>query len=134
MIKESLISKWNLKTTKERNKKVKEFFNRFMDLSGQEKAMALAIPSLIVIVLLLLTASFFGGIMVDEQVAIDCAEIQGFSEVEVLEKTWFAIPMRGGGNSDSARFKMRGINPSGKEVEFYVFADWLFKGATIRTF
>jgi hypothetical protein len=113
---------------------MKDFLKRFMALTVSEKVIALAMPSLVIMVLLLLAASLCGGIMVDKQIAINCAEIQGFSEVEVLEKDWFAIPMRGGGNSDSARFKMRGINPSGKEVEFYVFAGWLFKGATIRTF
>lgn len=96
-------------------------------------AITLSILSIIVAFLLVL-ASLFGGLIIDEQVAINCAEIQGFTEIEVIEKAWFVIFLRGGGQTDSARFKMKAINSTGKKVEFYVFAGWPFKSATIRTY
>jgi len=87
----------------------------------------------IILLILFGVANLFGGIVVKDEVAIRCLEIQGYSHIQVLDKAWFAIPIRGGDRGDAARFHMRATNPTGQQVEVYVFSGWLFKGATIRT-
>lgn len=87
-----------------------------------------------VIMAVLILSTLFGGIFVKDQVATKCLEVQGYSNIQVLDKAWFFIPMRGGDRGDSARFHLKATNPTGQEVELYVFSGWLFKGATIRTF
>jgi hypothetical protein len=87
----------------------------------------------VIIFIILIVPLMSTGILVGQSVAIKAAEIQGFSDIKILEKAWFFIPLRGGDRGDSARFKVEATNPIGEKVTFYVFSGWLFKGATIRT-
>jgi len=88
---------------------------------------------MIIAAILLISFGLFSGTMVNEKVAVNCLEVQGYSDIKVIDHAWFFIPFRGGDRGDSARFHMRAVNPAGKEVDVYVFSGWLFKGATIRT-
>lgn len=72
------------------------------------------------------------GMLVDEQVAVDTMEAQGFTNVEVTDKAWFAVGLRGCGSDDTAKFEVTAINSNGQEVECLVCADWPLKGSTIR--
>lgn len=72
------------------------------------------------------------GTMVDEKIAIETLEKQGFSNVTILEKQWFLVGWRGCANGDAAKFIASAINPRNQTVELYVCIGWPFKGATIR--
>ena len=74
----------------------------------------------------------FGGLMVDEEVVIKCAETNGLSDISIQDKAWFLIGLRSGGHGDNVRFEMKTTNPTGDQVTIYVFSGWPFKGATIR--
>ncbi len=86
--------------------------------------------ALIVVISLLLQCR---GVLVDESVAIRAAEIQGFTNVKVVDRAWFGVGFRGCGKLDAVRFTIKASNPLGNEVECYVCSGWLFKAATIRT-
>ena len=73
------------------------------------------------------------GSCVQESTAVRALEIQGFSDVEIVEHDWFLIGFRGGSGGDAARFKAQATNPIGKKVNIYVFLGWPFKGATVRS-
>jgi|SRR3989344_8153924 len=78
-------------------------------------------------------ASVFGGLFIDQEVAIRALETQGFSDIRIVDRDWFAVSRKGGAFDDSVRFVAIATNPAGKRVEVYVFAGWPYKGATIRT-
>ena len=84
----------------------------------------------IVIIFLILIAG--RGMLVDEQVAIETMEAQGFSDVVVEESAWFLVGFRGCGNDDAAKFEVSANNSNGQRVDCIVCADWPFKGSTIR--
>lgn len=111
------------------NQKENSIMNRFEDFisSGTMTIIVLILGVTIIL------GSLFGGLMVNKEVAIKAAQIQGFTNIKVLDKAWFFIPLRGGDRGDSARFLVEATNPAGATVQFYVFSGWLFKGATIRT-
>lgn len=88
---------------------------------------------IIIIVVVFLPLSFCRGILVDESVAIRAMETQGYSNIEVVDHTWFIVGLRGCSKNDAARFTVKAINPAGKDIECYVCTGWIFKGATIRT-
>ena len=73
------------------------------------------------------------GIFVNEDVATRALETQGFSEIQIVDKDWLFVSLRGGGREDAVRFTAIATNPVGKQVKVFVFAGWPFKGATIRT-
>ncbi|MEK7650302.1 MAG: hypothetical protein AAB364_00270 [Patescibacteria group bacterium] len=73
------------------------------------------------------------GCTVSDQVAIKALETSGFSDIKIVDHSWFAIGVRGGSDSDAARFTAEATNPVGKRVTVEVFTGWLFKGATIRS-
>jgi len=87
----------------------------------------------IVVVILIMLLSLSRGIFVKEEVAIRALETQGYTDIEITDKAWFLIGLRGGEKTDAARFTAETNNPIGKKVKVYVFSGWLFKGATIRT-
>lgn len=68
----------------------------------------------------------------DDQKAIDAAENLGFTEVEIISKSAVYHVFGDCAKSDDARYKMSGINPAGKRVEFVVCAG-VFKGGTVRS-
>lgn len=80
-----------------------------------------------------LFVSLCRGLFVDEQAAIKALDDAGYSNVEVVDRAWFAVPLRGGSESDAARFEARVTNPAGKKVTIYVFVGWPFKGSTVRS-
>lgn len=89
----------------------------------------------VVFVLFLALAALMScrGCTVNEQVAIKALETSGFSDIKIVDHSWFAIGVRGGGSRDAARFTAEATNPVGKRVTVEVFTGWLFKGATIRS-
>lgn len=86
----------------------------------------------IIITFVLIILYLCRGAMVEDVVAIKALEEQGFQKVEINEKAWFLIELRGGGH-DCVRFKAAAINSLNRPVEVLVFAGWPFKGATIRS-
>ena len=73
------------------------------------------------------------GVLVDESKAVRALEAQGFSDIEITDKAWFIVGLRGCSEHDAVKFMATATNPVGKKVEVYVCSGWIFKGATIRT-
>ena len=91
--------------------------------------------SLILYFVLIVCSLAFGcgrGVLVNEQKAVQTLETQGYTNVQITDKSWFAIGWRGCDQNDAARFTARAKNPAGKEVTVYVCSG-LIKGGTIRT-
>jgi len=89
----------------------------------------------IVVVLIAVVLIFFGfcaGLLVSEDVAIKTLETHGFSDIQIVDRAWFLIPLRGGSNTDNVRFEATAVNPAGHIVTVYVYAGWPFKGGTVR--
>ena len=93
-----------------------------------------ATGSIVILVVAIVFVFLVGGrgMLVDEQVAINTMEAQGFTDVEVISKAWFFVGLRGCGGDDAARFEVTATNSNGQRVDCLVCADWPFKGATIR--
>ena len=87
----------------------------------------------LVIVLLLVIGSCSRGAFVNQDVAVKALDTQGYSNVKITDRAWFAVGMRGCDEKDAARFTATATNPIGKKVQVYVCTGWIFKGATIRT-
>lgn len=81
----------------------------------------------------LITVGIFGGLFVDENIAIRTFEADGFTNVRVVNRQWFMPSLGGCGDSDRVRFEVVATNPSGKEQTGIVCSGWPFKGATRRT-
>ncbi|NQV88601.1 MAG: hypothetical protein HQ402_03570 [Parcubacteria group bacterium] len=91
--------------------------------------------SIFLIVLGFIFVLFLGfarGVFVNENSAVKALETASYSQVEIVDRAIFFIGLRGGEDTDAARFKAKAINPAGKEVEVYIFVGWPFKGATVR--
>ncbi len=73
------------------------------------------------------------GSFVDPQVAVKALDAQGYSNIQIVDHSWFAVGLRGCDTSDAARFTANATNPAGKQTQIYVCTGWIFKGATIRT-
>lgn len=93
------------------------------------------IPFLIVVLMIIgfVFLAFFAGLLVDEGVAIRTLETHGFSNIQIVDRDWFFIPIRGGSETDNVRFEAVATNPAGEFVTVYVYAGWPFKAGTIRT-
>lgn len=94
------------------------------------------ITTVVIVIAIIGTVVFFGiarGILVNESVAIKALETQGFGDVEITKRAWFAVDYRGCSSSDVVKFEAIAINPIGKRVNVFVCAGWPFKGATIRS-
>lgn len=87
----------------------------------------------IMAVLTILFLTFFRGIFVDSDRATRALKKQGYENVQILEKNWFVVGLRGCDEKDAAKFVARATNPAGKIVEVNVCVGWPFKGATVRT-
>lgn len=88
--------------------------------------------SLVVLAIVFAVFNVFAGLFVDQSIAIRALENQGFTNVKIVDKQWFAVSMRGCGN-DVAKFLARAVNPAHDEVELFVCVGWPFKGATVRS-
>ena len=86
-----------------------------------------------IVVVIVVLFSICRGVLVEENVAIRAAETQGYSNVKVLNHTWFLVGLRGCGSHDAARFTIQATDPAGKDIECYVCSGWILKRATIRT-
>jgi hypothetical protein len=86
-----------------------------------------------IVLVVLITVGFCGrGCLVDNRVAYNAAEKAGFTEVQVLNKAWFAVALRGCSNSDAAMFTVNAKNNKDQTINFIICTGWLFKNATIR--
>ena len=86
----------------------------------------------VVIIVVILFFFLFRGVFADPSVATRALETHGFSNVQILEKDWFLVGLRGCGG-DAAKIVARATNSAKKIVEVNVCVGWPFKGATIRT-
>jgi len=75
----------------------------------------------------------FRGIFVDESLAVQALENQGFTHVEIVERNWFLVGLRGCDSKDAAIFVADATNPIGKKVQLDVCVGWPLKGATLRS-
>ncbi len=75
---------------------------------------------------------FCRGILTDQDVAIRTLEAQGYSDIEIIDKAWWAVGFRGCDESDATRFTAQATNPTGNRVEVYVCTGAFVKGGTIR--
>ncbi len=81
---------------------------------------------------LFVIAEMSRGIIVDNDVAIRSMEAQGYSNIKVIDKSWFAVGFQGCDSSDAAQFTVQATNPAGKPTVVYVCTGAFFKGGTIR--
>lgn len=90
---------------------------------------------LLYIVVIIVTVFFaiFRGIFVDSAIAKRALEKQGYENIEILDKDWLFIGVRGCDGRDAAKFEVKATNSAKKSVEVNVCVGWPFKGATIRT-
>jgi hypothetical protein len=88
---------------------------------------------LTIIAILLFILVFCRGAFVDEEIAYSSSETQGYTNVKVIDHSWFLVGLQGCSAHDAARFTVKAVNPAGREVEYYICSGWLFKGATLRT-
>lgn len=82
----------------------------------------------IIIIGIILSTGYF----IDEKVAIDALHKQGFTDVNITDKSWLFVDFIGCGDDDYVKFTATVKNPRNETVEIYVCAGW-FKGATIRS-
>lgn len=75
----------------------------------------------------------FAGFFVPESKAVNELQVQGYSNIQIIDRAWLTIYWRGGAADDVVRFQAKADNPIGKNVEVYVYSGWPFKGATIRS-
>jgi hypothetical protein len=85
-------------------------------------------------ILVLLTCTFvlFRGCAASPEPAKEALEVQGFSEIEIVDHDWLFVGVRGCGGYDSAKFEAKAVNPLGKKVDVTVCAGWPFGGYTVR--
>ena len=87
---------------------------------------------IVVTIFLTLFFAFFRGIFVSEDVAIRTLKAHGFTDIEVVEKKWLLVGLRGADIHDAAIFVCSAKNPAGNNAVLYICTGWPFKGATIR--
>jgi hypothetical protein len=58
--------------------------------------------------------------LVDKEKAIKVLEYQGYSDINIVDKSWFMVGWRGCSNGDAVRFTVEAINPVGSKVKIYV--------------
>lgn len=85
-----------------------------------------------IIFIILIGVLVIAGYFIDEKVAVDALHKQGFTDVNITDKSWLFVEFRGCGEGDYAKFTATAKNPRNETVEIYVCAGW-FKGATIRS-
>lgn len=87
----------------------------------------------IVFMFLLVFGSCFRGVLVSDQVAYDALSVQGYTEVRITERHWFAPWFFGCDRKDAVGFEVSAVNPRNQRVTLTVCSGFLFKGATIRS-
>lgn len=102
-------------------------------MSRNQKGFTLIELLIVLAIIGILFFALFRGTFVDADVATRSLEKQGYENIQILEKDWFLVGVRGCGQQDAAKFVVRATNPAKKTVEVNVCVGWPFKGATIRT-
>lgn len=74
----------------------------------------------------------FRGMFVTSNVGVRALEAQGFTNVRIIDNSFFAVGVRGCDAQDAARITAIVTNSQGKDATLYVCAGWPFKGATVR--
>lgn len=94
---------------------------------------------IVVAILGVLAAVVFGGMRgcnhPSDQAAVNAAENQGFTEVQVNDRHDWAVSWHGCGSDDAVAFDMSGKNPQGREVSFTMCCGTTWsngKGCTMR--
>ncbi len=67
-----------------------------------------------------------------DEVAVKTLDSQGYTDIKVIDNSWYAVGLRGCDQNDAARITATAKNPAGKTVTIYVCTG-LWKGGTIRT-
>ena len=88
---------------------------------------------IVILFVVLVIGGICRGILVEESVAVRALEIQGYTDIEIVDHAWCFVGFRGCDRNDAARITATATNPVGRRVEVYVCSGWLFKGSTIRT-
>jgi hypothetical protein len=88
----------------------------------------------VTLVILLALGSCSRGAFVDESKAISALSTQGYSDIHITKKNWFAPGLFGCSEKDAVKFDAIATNPVGRRVEVSVCTGFLFKGSTIRTY
>lgn len=91
--------------------------------------------NVILYIIFLILAIFLvsAGSFVDESVAVDALQKQGFADINITKKEWLFVGLRGCSEDDSVKFTAIAKNPRNETVEVYVCSGWLFKGSTVRS-
>jgi len=89
--------------------------------------------TIVVLVLAILSFSFIRGVFTNENEAIRALEIQGYSNITILDKDFFFVGVRGCSSHDAAKYTAKVTNPLNKEVEVFVCVGFPFKGSTVRS-
>lgn len=84
-----------------------------------------------IIFMLVIVLYLFIGLTISPNNSIKLLETSGFTQVELMDRDWFMVSLRGGDEEDVVRFKFSAVNPVGKKVVVYVYSG-ILKSATIR--
>lgn len=102
-------------------------------MSRNQNGFTLIEVALSLTIIVILFFVFFRGFFVNSDIAARALEKQGYEDVQIMEKAWLLIGLRGCDGKDAAKFVAKVTNPAKKSAEVYVCVGWPFKGATIRT-
>ena len=86
----------------------------------------------ILLVLILGTMVTGCGACVDDGRIIAGVEIQGFSNVKILDKSIFFVGLHGCSDSDNAAYDVEATNARGQRVQLMACAG-VYKGVTVRS-
>lgn len=95
-------------------------------------ALELLMSLVILAVVVLGATGFCIGKWADPSVATRTLESGGYSNIQIIDHSWFVVGLRGCDVNDTARFTVRATNPAGKQTEMFVCSGTFFKGGTIR--
>jgi hypothetical protein len=88
---------------------------------------------IVILVVVFVIGGLCRGILVEESVAVRALEIQGYTDIEIVDHAWCFVGLRGCDRNDAAKITATATNPVGRQIEVYVCCGWPFKGSTIRT-
>jgi len=72
-----------------------------------------------------------GALVSNNDVALRTLRAE-FTNVEVTDRAWFLVGLRGCSTSDAVRYTATVTNAQGKNVELYVCSGAFFKAGTVR--
>lgn len=86
-------------------------------------------------ILLIIGTLFFSlcrGVFAKEDTAIEALRAQGYSDIKIVDHSWFMVGLQGCDSSDAAIFTAKVTNPANHPAEVYVCTG-LIKGGTVRS-